>query len=244
MEEKNTAKLTPVFKMLEIAIKLWWKNLRKFVAIYVWGFIYALIPLAVIMLLVVVHTTSIGSNIVVQALSVFLGLWSILFIIYFFLRTYITMFLLVKEDFVGEEKKLFKESANYFWSYFTLAILSLTLLALWFLALVIPAVIFSIFYCLAVYAYFFEGKRDIDAIRRSYELVRGNWWSVFGRIFILGAALWAFIFIISLPLNFVASDGVFYSIWGGLVQIVNMLIGPIALLFTYNLFKDLVKNKA
>ncbi len=244
MSETKKPKITPVLKMIEQAIKLWWKNLKKIVMVYVWGIVYALIPVAVMFLLFALNETSLGNSWTFKGIAIFLAFWSFLFMIYFFIRTYISMFLLLKKEFAGSERKIFEESKDYFWSYIVLVLLTLILSILWFFALVIPMLIFSVFYCLTAYAFFFEGKRDIDAVLRSYHLVRGYWWAVFGRVLLFGLALWLFIVIISLPMYAVSQTSTFYYIWSTLVQIANMLIGPMAMIFTYHLFKDLVKIKS
>lgn len=244
MSEIKKPKITPVFKMIEQSAKIWGKNLQKIVMIYVWGIIYVLVPLAVLFLLLVLSETGLLNGWFLKGVAIFFAFWSFLFMIYFFIRIYISMFLLLKKDFTGSERKIFEESKDYFWSYLVLVILMFILSLLWFSALIIPVFIFAIFYCLADYAFIFEGKRDIDAILRSYRLVRSYWWAVFGRVALFSVFLWLFILVISLPLHAVSDTSVFYYVWSSFLQIINMLIGPMAMIFTYHLFKDLVKIKS
>ncbi len=244
MSETKKPKITPALKMIEQAAKLWGKNLQKIVMVYVWGILYALAPIAILFLLLVLNETGLLSSWLLKGVAIFFAFWSVLFMVYFFVRTYIAMFLLVKKDFTGSERKIFEESKDYFWSYLVLVMLTFVLSLLWFSALVIPVFVFAIFYCLSDYAFIFESKRDIDAILRSYHLVRGYWWATFGRLALFGFALWLVILIISLPLRAVSDTSAFYYIWNSFIQIVNMLVGPMTIIFTYHLFKDLVKIKS
>jgi len=244
MAEGKKTKITPVFDLLGQAVVMWWKNLRKIIMIYLWGLLFALIPLVVLLLLIGIGSIgAVSSHLAFKIIVVFLGFWSVALAIYFAARAYLSIFLLVKEDFKGQELKIYKESAKYFWSYLALALLMMVLILLWFLALVIPAIIFTVFYSLAVYAFFFEGKREYEAIKRSYELVKGYWWEVFGRFLFLGLVFWLVMMILSLPLKFIAVDSLGWQIWNGLVQVISFLIGPVALLYNYRVYSDLVKIK-
>jgi hypothetical protein len=114
---------------------------------------------------------------------------------------------------------------------------------LWTLLLIIPGIIYSIFYSFAVYAFFFEDKRGMTAVRRSLNLVKDYWWPVFGRFLVLGIIFWIFMVLISVPLGLSNDKSVFYQIWNIFIQVVNFLVGPIALLFSYQIYQDLVKLK-
>lgn len=244
MEKVEKTKLTPVFTLLGSALKTWWENLGKFIKVYLWGLLYTMIPLVVILLLIGLgFVGNLGSSMGYRFVAVFIGIWAVLFALYYSIRTYLAIFLLVKHDFSGQELDLFKKSADYFWSYISLVLMMMVLIFLWLFALIIPAIIFSVFYAFSVYAFMFEGKRDIDAVKRSKELVKGYWWAVFGRIFLFCLIIWTFIGILSIPLRFVPQDSTFAYVWNGLIQVVSYLVGPFGLLFSYGIFKDLVKIK-
>ncbi|MFA6194432.1 MAG: hypothetical protein WC719_01630 [Patescibacteria group bacterium] len=244
MDKEKKIKLVPVFDTFEIALKTWWKNLKKIVLIYLWGLLYALIPMAVIAILLGVNywlgdSVGLGFRIATVIISV-LGFFTAL---YFFIRSYIGIFLLVKNDYAGHEKKLFKETRQYFWPYVSLVILTCVFVLLWTLLLIIPGIIYSVLYSFACYALFFEDKRGLAAIRRSVQLVSGYFWPVFGRFIFVGVIVWVFSLLISLPLSFAEKGSLFNSIWGAIVQVASLLIGPIVLVYTYSIYKELVKIK-
>lgn len=241
MENEIKPKITPFFDILKISLNGWWKNINKFILVYFWGLLYTIVPVAIIMILIGFWTAI--PSLLYRIPAIFIGVWAVIFILYFSIRIYIATFLLVKNNFEGKELDIYKDSTNYFWSYFSLALLMMILIFLWLFALVIPAIIFSIFYTFSVYAFFFEGKRDIDAITRSYYLVKGYWWAVFGRYFGLGLILWLFMFVLSLPLSLMPEKSILADAWRSLVQIISFLIGPISLLFSYQIYQDLVKIK-
>ncbi len=237
-------KLTPTFTILEKAIKEWWKNLAKFIGVYLWGLLYALIPLAIIAIIAGLEAWKGDElNMAAQIALVTLMVLAFLVVIYYAVRAYAGSFLLIKKNYEGREKDIFKETKDYFWPYIGLAILTTIFILLWSLLLIIPGIIASIFYSFAVYALFFEGQKGMSAIKRSVRLVKGYWWAIFGRVLLLGVLIWIFSMIISLPMVFSQPGELLYSIWNGVVQVISIIIGPISLLFCYRIYQDLVKIK-
>ncbi len=244
MDKEKRVKLTPVFDTFEVALKTWWKNLKKIVLVYLWGLLYALIPMAVIAILLSVNYwlgDSVGlgfrvATVIISALGFFAAL-------YFCIRAYIGIFLLVKNDYAGNEKKLFMETSQYFWPYVGLVVLTSIFVLLWALLLIIPGIIYSVLYSFACYALFFEDKRGMAAIRRSVQLVSGYFWPVFGRFIFVGVIVWVFSLLISIPLSFSEEHTLFSSIWGAIVQVASFLVGPVVLIYTYSIYQELVKIK-
>lgn len=54
-----------------------------------------------------------------------------------------------------------------------------------FLLLVIPGIIFSVWFVFAKFILVAEGERGMDAVLKSKEYVRGRWGEVFGRLFVI-----------------------------------------------------------
>lgn len=237
-------KLTPVMTLLEEAIKTWWKNLAKFIGVYLWGLLYAIIPLVLAALLFGLQVWQAGNlNGAARISLTVIASLALVMAIYYAIRAYIGSFLLVKKGYEGREKDVFKETKNYFWPYLWLTILTTVFILLWSLLLIIPGIIASIFYSFAIYALFFDDKRGMKAIKRSVQLVKGYWWAIFGRLLVLGILVWIFSVIISLPVYFSQPDSWFYTVWNAIVQVISIIIGPISLLFCYRIYQDLVKIK-
>lgn len=236
-------KITPVYDLLESAINIWWKNLLKFVKVYLWGALFTLIPVVIMFLLILSTYSSLASSLFVLVPILILSGVCFLAVIYLLFCTYIGTFLLVKNNYQGNELEIFKETRKYFWDYFWLSILTAILIILWTLLLIIPGIIFSVFYSFAVYVFFFENIKGMAAIRKSLNLVKGYWWPVFGRFIVIGIALWIFTVIISIPLYFTNDKSYFYSFWSFIIQIINFLVGPISLLYFYQIYQDLSRIK-
>lgn len=246
MEKEKTSKgeLTPILTLFESSIKIWWKNLIKFISVGLWGFIYALIPLAVISLFVtILARRGNEASLLLEIVSLLIFLVGFLAIIYFMIRGYIGLFLLIKKNYEGKPLAIFKATQKPIWSYIGLTILTSILILLWSLLLIVPGIIYSVFYSLAVYVFFFEDKKGMAAIRRSKELIKGYWWPVFWRICFLMLIIWGFEIIISTPLSMTTESSIYWRFWYSVVQLLNFLIAPISLLYSYQIYQDLVKIK-
>lgn len=242
--KETRSKLSPVFGNLEIAWRAWWKNLKKIVFIYLWGLLYALIPMAVIAVLLAVNYFFGGRlGIGFRVLTIVIAGLGFLVSLYFFIRSYLGIFLLVKHDYSGQEKALFKETRQFFWPYIGLSIMIFLFVLPYFFLLVIPGIVWAILCSFASYILFFENKRGLEAISRSVKLASGYFWPLLGRFLFIGVIVWVFSLLISIPLALTDAGSLFNSIWNGVVQVVSFLIGPIVLIYTCNIYKELVAIK-
>lgn len=243
-EKITKPKLSSVYDLLEGAIKIWWKNLVKFIKVYLWGLLYSLMPAVLGIIIVVIMAKSNVNNNLLIAIPLILFFFCCVFAtIYFIIRSYISFFLLVKKNYEGNELEIFKETKKYFWPYFWLSVLTSVLILLWALLLIIPGIIYSVFYSFAVYVFFFEGLRGMKAIKRSISLVKNYWWEVLGRFAVIGIVLYVVMMIVSIPLYMTDQNSLFYEIWTGVTQVFSFIIAPVSMLYFYQIYKDLVVIK-
>jgi len=137
----------------------------------------------------------IGLGVLLVALGVVLGILSYLATIYA-LRDTIKVF----DAYRAALRRLF--------AYLWIVVLNGLMVLGGFIMGVIPGVIFSIWFIFAPFILVVEDKRGLDAILKSKELVRGEWWPVFGRIIILTVAILAITFLILLPIAFLGETAV------------------------------------
>jgi hypothetical protein len=242
----NKPKLTPVFETFKKAVKTWWQNLDKILKIYWEGIKPTLAPLAVAAILGILAVVLTKNHAVSTGLKVAGALAAavvVVMAIYFWTRAYIGIFLLVKKNYQDEAVETYKETKQLFWRYIGLSLLTGLLVLLWALLLIIPGIIFAFIYSFAIYALFFEDKRGMAAISRSKEIIKGYFWPVVGRLFFLGLATWLLMLILAAPLAGMPENSLVAQAWNFIVQIISWLIGPIALIYTYSIYTDLIKVK-
>ncbi len=83
-------------------------------------------------------------------------------------------------------KEVLKKSLPLFWKYLGWAILSGIIVGIGFVLFVVPGVILAVMLCFSMYVLVLEGVSPIGALKRSGELVKGFWWTVFARLVVVG----------------------------------------------------------
>lgn len=139
----------------------------------------------------------------------------------------LAFFYAIKEkDAKTDAKSLLKFSWPNIYSYAWIAFLMGIIMMAGFLLLIIPGIIFSIWFSLSLYVFVFEEVKGMKALKRSKELVYGYWWPVFGRLFVFGlcAAVLGVLPLIGFLLNI-------------------FLAMPMGIIYGYFLYEDLKKIK-
>jgi len=127
-------------------------------------------------------------------------------------------------------KEIFQEAWKKFGQYLWVVILTGSFVILASLFLVIPGIIVAIYLSFYSYVFIIEGEKGMNALRRSWSLVKGNWWKVFGRLILLGIVSNIIFFLLS-------------SIHSLPSTIFQFLFIPFNTIFLYLIYQDLKKSK-
>lgn len=132
----------------------------------------------------------------------------------------------------------FKFGFSNFWSYVWVVMLSNLIVAGGMVLLIIPGVIFGVWFGLSLYVLILEGHIGRAALLRSKQLVSGKWGSVFWRFLFLGLISW----LVLIP--FYVLSYFYKSLGQGLVQLANALFTfPLSLAYGALLFRNLSQVK-
>ena len=123
-------------------------------------------------------------------------------------------------------REAFRVAKHYFWKYLGLVIVITVFLILLFLLLIIPGIIFMVYWIFAIYIFIGENKGVSESLRASKKIVKGHWWKVFGFLLLIVIIAFAVIGIFS-----------FVPFVGDLVP--NLVILPFIYLFFKNFYLDL-----
>lgn len=113
-----------------------------------------------------------------------------------------------------------------------------------YMLLIVPGIIFAIWFTFSTYVLVSEDRRGMNALFRSKQLVAGYWWKVLWRFSVIGLLIFLFylalfgiiIIFLSLPLaNWVQS---------AINIIPTLFITPFSFAFGFLLYEDLKKQKA
>jgi len=82
------------------------------------------------------------------------------------------------ENKITEWKKTMKDSLKIIWPALLITVLSSIIIGAGILLLIIPGVIFMVWYAFSFYEVIFENKKTVESLRASKNLTVGRWWSV------------------------------------------------------------------
>jgi len=98
----------------------------------------------------------------------------------------IALVIAVKDPGAPGAKESFQKGWRMILSYWWVNILTALIVLLGFILLIVPGIIFAVWYSLAVFIYIAEGIKGRDALRKSKEYVKGKGWAVFWRFLFIG----------------------------------------------------------
>ncbi|MBI2594852.1 MAG: hypothetical protein HYW38_01160 [Candidatus Colwellbacteria bacterium] len=160
-----------------------------------------------------------------------------------FIGTVVSFFAALALIFALQEKVQFGESYRLafrkIWSYGWLTVLSGFATLGGFVMLVIPGIIFVIWFVFAIYVFAIEGEKGMNALLRSREYVRGYWWQVFGRQIVLVLVALAAV----LGLGFIgailaADEGAAF-----VINLFTLILAPFITVYLYMLYQNVKSLK-
>ncbi len=107
-----------------------------------------------------------------------------------------------------------------------------------FMLFIIPSILFTVWLSLIIFVFAFESTRGLTTLRRSKQLIQGNFWKIVWRTFI-------FIPIVAviLCIPFIILGVIFGDKYNLIASGVLLLIYPIVLIFELQLYKNLAEIK-
>lgn len=136
------------------------------------------------------------------------------------------------------------KSAKKYWSFLVANILLGIIVGAGFILLVIPGIIFAVWYFSALYIMATEDVSAMTALDNSKKLVAGRWWKVLGYLIVLGLMVGIPVVIISIPINLALSIPLGQQSSGAIISaLVTFLVGPLEYIIIGLIYNDL-KNSA
>jgi hypothetical protein len=128
----------------------------------------------------------------------------------------------------------YKTAWNNIRSYWWVMFLSAVIVIGGLILLIVPGIIFAVWYCLASFVLISENLKGMNALNKSKEYVKGRWGKVFFRIFFIGIVS----MIASIVFGIVSR--IFGSAGMALGQIASgLVITPVVVLYTFMMYQNL-----
>lgn len=124
-----------------------------------------------------------------------------------------------------------------FWPYLWVGILTGAAVMIGFVLLIVPGIIFMIWFLFGYLALLIDGKRGTEALKASKSYVTGRWWAVFGR----------FLFMLLVLILISAAFGIVAAALGGVAGdrvasvvtlLANFVVVPLSLSYIYFMYQD------
>lgn len=141
-------------------------------------------------------------------------------------------------------KSAYQFAQKYFLQYILLSIMVGFVILLGTLALIIPGIIFAVWFGFSYFVLIFEGKKGVDAMKASKAYVKGHWWAIVGRIVVLMFVMIALSIITGIGgkiLGMVFPHAILIAVVSFVTSFVAM---PIAIAYAYFMYVDLKKVNA
>lgn len=190
-------------------------------------------------------------------IGIFTAVIMVVFLVLYFM-SYIAQFLLLKdltqEVSFSNLKSWIAKARPYFWIVAGVSAVYSLFALIGFVLLIIPGIIFMVYYGFVIYFVIFEDKKFEGSFGLSRELVKNYWWAVFGRLVFGMLLIYVFYLIVGGILTLLAwllshfahlnidqnTGNLLYSF---LSIFIGVVIGPVTVIYTYIIYKSLREIK-
>jgi hypothetical protein len=124
-------------------------------------------------------------------------------------------------------------------SYWWVSLLTIFITIGGFVLLIVPGIIFSVWFNLAIFILIAEDLKGIDALLKSREYVKGKWGGVFWRFFFIGAMASIISLVLGLIFNLLKIP--FHSEISGLI--IGLFLTPFVITYLFLVYSNLKKLK-
>ncbi len=181
-------------------------------------------------------------TLILTLISIIINLWAAILFIIMIDKIY------KKESF--DINNLYKQARHKILSYLLVSILVFLIVLGGFILLIIPGIIFAIWYAFAVYYNILENKKGLTALKSSKKLVKGRWGKTAWRLIIPPLFVYFIVMIVATALIYLLTNGqidmLSYEqniLLNALTTIILSILTPLFIAFTIYLFNSLKKTK-
>jgi len=144
-----------------------------------------------------------------------------------------------------------KEGLNYLPGLIGLAVVMIAALIPLYILLIIPGVIFTIYWAFSAYILIGENKGIIESLKASFNLVKGKWWKVFGYLLLILLVLICISVLIMIPgfiilklIELIISKNIMYDLTSEIINLgIALITTPLLTIFMKNFYLELKSGK-
>lgn len=152
-------------------------------------------------------------------------------------------------------RELSKSGNKRYWSFILFSIVSGIFMILLFIALIIPGIIFSVYWCLSSYIFLDKKEGILKSLKQSRRMIKRRWWRTFGYALLIGLIVVVFAIMVSvIQLPMIIINGIYimngtpipgfllgiYSLLEVISNFIVYLVGiPLPIFFFKNMYLKL-----
>lgn len=142
----------------------------------------------------------------------------------------------------GDWRAVFVDNSRYLWPVIYTSALVAVIIFAGAMLLIIPGIIFGVWYSFVFYQVIFEDKKGVGALKESKKLVMGRWWAILWRLLVPAVVFGLFAILINylldLPFYFIFGPGsTITKITNNIVSsLINVAVSPLTALATILLY--------
>ncbi len=233
--------LIPISEIIKQGWQLYLDNFSKFF----YPIIVSLIPYLLLYVVEYFNTPAAPILIIIlTALSIVIDFWVVIVFMELIDKIY-------KKQTI-EANKIYESAFKKIPSYFLVALLVGLITILGFILLIIPGIIFAVWYSFAVYINVLENKdnKGWTALKSSKELVTGRWGKTFWRLLLPSLLIYAIVLAVIIALMFMISGGqidlISYEqsiIYNLITSVIFTILSPLFVAFILFLYYSLKETK-
>jgi hypothetical protein len=246
MEKQTTKKpMMPIGKLLSKSFGIYETLGWKIIGMVILPGLVAAIPLILIIVFyALIRALNPDPSSILTISYIVLGLLGIVATIFFLIVSFLAnigAMLLVRENKPNfKMMEALKMSKKYGWKFLGVVLLTTLFVLLGFVVLIIPGIIIATYLSFVSWVVVNENLGGMAALKRSKELIKGYWWSVFGRQLLVGVVIWI---VFAIPALFITAETTSEDVYDLVTQIASWALTPFSLAFAYYMYKDLLKIK-
>jgi hypothetical protein len=133
----------------------------------------------------------------------------------------------------------YKATIGWFWPFVWVIILEVLAVLGGSMMLIVPGIWLAVALMLVMYVFVVEHRRGVDVLRQSKDYIRGYWWAVLGRVFLLGLIFLIATIVIEIPVMIVAGNAARVLV----TMAMALFFVPFSMIYHYVIFENLRELK-
>lgn len=233
----SALRLSSITFLVEESLKIYRKNFFRFLILSISPFALSIVATSVMELLINPVTIGFTANIPIFFIIIIIVVIGLSYAVVSTLLTGVFIYSVITSDKRLSFIQLFTDTWKKLYKFWLTSVTANFWVTFGFLVLIIPGIYFFVALSFVNFIFFDENLSGSEAVNKSREYIKGEWWPVAIRLFIIEFGGWA-LYILNKPLLEIKDTTTLVAL--GLLYIVLVaLLIPIRIIYPYLIYKEI-----